>query len=80
MGGSYHTKVMKRVQGTLCIQDGTSDEINDQIVEFSKRTAHVLTQLFVSEPSLVLDMAQMGVKVPYNSYKHDSIDGFIKGQ
>jgi len=70
---------MKKIQGTLCIADGLDEAINKQVVDFSHKSARVLMQIHVSEPPLELEMAQIGQQVLFNSFKHDSVDGFIKG-
>lgn len=69
---------MKKVQSTLCIAEGQDETINQQIVDFSRKCARVLVQITVSEPALEMELTQIGQKVAYNSFKHDSVDGFIK--
>lgn len=51
---------MKKVQNTLCIADGADESINEQIVDFSKKCGRVLVQINVSEPSLEMELTQIG--------------------
>lgn len=60
MSDQFHVKLMKKVQGTLCIADGEDQTINDQIIAFSRKCAKVLVQMWVSEPSLTLEAEQFG--------------------
>jgi len=42
MTETFHNKLMKKVQGTLCIADGEDEVINQQIIDFSNKSAKVL--------------------------------------
>ena len=35
--------------------------------------------MLISDPPLVFDLKQIGEKVQFSQFKHDSLDGFIKG-
>lgn len=34
--------------------------------------------MFVSDPPIMFDLKRIGEKVTFNSFKYDSMDGFIK--
>ncbi len=34
--------------------------------------------MFVSDPPIMFDLKRIGEKVQFNSFKYDSMDGFIK--
>lgn len=52
--------------------------VNASIVDFIRKLGEVAFQMLVSDPPIVYDMKRIGEKVQFNSYKYDSMDGFIK--
>ena len=52
--------------------------MNLAIGEFVKKIGEIVFQMLVSDPPIVFDIKRIGEKVQFNSYKYDSMDGFIK--
>ena len=68
---------MSKIQEVLSIGD-EAKEVNDQILAFLKKLSEIAFQMLISDPPLIFDIKKVGEKVPFNSYKYDSMDGFVK--
>ena len=58
-------------------EDG--DEWN-MIKDFMNKTLEIIFYCYISDPVIIIDMAQIGKEVKYNNMMHDSLDGFIKNK
>ena len=68
---------MQKIQTVLSIGD-EAKRVNDAIVDFIKKIGEVAFQMLVSDPPIVFDLQTIGERVQFNSFKYDSMDGFIK--
>ncbi len=68
---------MKVIQATLSIGDEGPPQ-NQAIIDYLRKLAEVIFQMYVSDPPLVFDMKRIGEKVQFNQFKFESIDGFIR--
>jgi FtsZ-binding cell division protein ZapB len=65
------------VQKALAIGD-EAPEVNAAVAAFVRKAGEVAFQMQVSDPPLAFDTKRIGEKVLFNSFKYESIDGFIK--
>ncbi|CDW84282.1 UNKNOWN [Stylonychia lemnae] len=75
---TVNEQIMSAVQKSLSIGD-EQKHINQAITDFIKKIGEVAFQMLVSDPPIVFDIKRIGEKVQFNSFKYDSMDGFIKG-
>lgn len=69
---------MKKIQDVLAIAEGESEDINKQISEFIQKCGEIILKMMISDPPLLFDCRQIGMKVSFNQHKYESLDGFIK--
>lgn len=68
---------MANIQKALSIGD-EQKHVNNAIVDFVRKIGDVAFQMLISDPPIVFDLKKIGEKVQFNSFKYDSMDGFIK--
>ena len=73
-----HRAIMKSIQNTLKLADGTDEAINEDIVNFIQKLSLIWFKMHICDPWLVFDLSVVGQTVTSNPTKMDSMDGFIK--
>jgi hypothetical protein len=76
--GSYH-KIMTLIQTNLKLQDESS-LANKIIIDFIKKSAEIVFFCHISDPPIIIDLSSIGLRVQFNTIKHESVDGFIKNK
>ena len=69
---------MQKIQAVLAIADNENEDINQQISDFIKQCGEIILKMMISDPPLLFDCRQIGMKVSFNQHKFESLDGFIK--
>ena len=69
---------MLKIQAVLAIAENENQDINQQISEFIKKCGEIVLKMMISDPPMLFDSRQIGMKVSFNQHKYESLDGFIK--
>lgn len=70
---------MKAIQLSLKLGD-EADSVNNAIVKFLKKMTKTCFKMAVSDPVIVMDLKKIGERVSFNSFRHESMDGFVKAK
>ena len=62
----------------MAIAENENEDINLQICEFIKKCGEIVLKMMISDPPMLFDCRQIGMKVNFNQHKFESLDGFIK--
>lgn len=69
--------IVNFIQNNLKLQD-EDPRANKIIFEFLKKSCEIHFFCHISDPPILIDINSIGQKIFFSSFKHDSVDGFIK--
>lgn len=70
---------MKLIQSSLKLGDEV-ESVNNAITKFLKKMTKTCFKMAISDPLVIMDLKKIGEKVQFNSFRHESMDGFVKAK